>query len=62
MKTKIEYKKSETADIVWYTWDEYCDDCGKIIKLNGEWLSSQEPDISKKDRCLTCLGNLLDSM
>lgn len=64
--TEVQYKDNTTPQkgSGWWTWDETCDRCGKIIRKYGEWQmgypKSQGVDITEEDLCLDCLRYLLD--
>jgi nicotinic acid mononucleotide adenylyltransferase len=66
MKINIEhvpYNKGEdkTKDkIKWYSWDEHCDQCDRVVRVKGKFLSSKKPDENKKDYCLDCMRKILD--
>lgn len=67
MKTNIQqvkYNENSTVPdtMPWWSWEEVCDDCGKVIFKFKDRLSSQEPDTKHKDYCLNCLHKKLDAM
>ncbi|MDO8640835.1 MAG: hypothetical protein Q7R33_04775 [Nitrosarchaeum sp.] len=61
MKSDITRRESTTAKgMMWYSWTEICDDCGKKIYTSGNWDTSVPPVLDKKDYCLECLRKRID--
>ena len=42
----------------WYSWDEFCDKCGKQFKHKENFDSSTKP--KEKGYCLKCLNKMID--
>jgi hypothetical protein len=66
MKTNIQQvkynKNSNKPDkCTWYSWDEFCDECGKPTLLFETFITSTPPDTDRKDYCLDCIRKKLDS-
>ena len=60
MKTNISEQKSKTADLWWYTWDEFCDVCRKQYRTANCFESSSMPETGK-DACLECMQEYIDT-
>lgn len=56
MKSNIQLVKLKETDekTEWYTWDSYCDDCGKQVHRVGDIFSLEAPEDT--DLCVSCLG------
>jgi len=63
MKTDISARKSHapSTNLVWHTWTERCDACGKQIKQSGEWETTSTPNYIEEDFCIDCLNFALDN-
>ena len=55
MKLDIKYDNH-----MWYSWDEYCDVCGKPT-MGTNIKSSKKPDENKYDLCVDCMRKLMDN-
>jgi hypothetical protein len=40
--------------LIWWTWKEICDNCGKVI-WDSTTLHSDEPNTNEEDLCYECL-------
>jgi len=65
MKTNVQtvkYNQNSTVPnkCVWWSWEEICDDCDKVIHKFRDVLSSCKPDLNENDYCLNCLHKRLD--
>ena len=59
MKTDIKERKSDTVQgMLWYSWIEKCDTCGKLIH-NHHMQTTKAPDTSEEDLCISCLEERL---
>lgn len=60
MKTEYKERESDTVkSMIWYSWIETCDDCGKIIH-GHEIETTKKPDFSEKDYCINCLRKRIE--
>jgi hypothetical protein len=60
MKQNVQQVKynEQSKNTNWWTWDEFCDKCGKQIRTSNVTLYSKKPD-NKSDYCLDCLYEIL---
>lgn len=64
MKTNIKrvnYDNIPNKNGKWWLWLETCDRCGKEIRNNNDWMSSEKPNINKLDFCNDCYRYLFDN-
>lgn len=61
MKRYITATESESVKgMIWYTWQEICDGCGKIIYNKNDIRTTKKPNMDEKDYCIDCLRNQCD--
>ena len=61
MKIDIKEEPSLTSkDIIWYSWNEYCDVCGHLVH-SSNLKYTNPPDKNKPDYCIVCLRKQYDS-
>lgn len=53
-------KNGKVGKCQWWTWDEFCDDCGALFREGGTFKSSSRPE-KEKSYCLKCLYLRLDA-
>lgn len=61
MKTNIIKCKLNESDAIedYYTWEAFCDDCGKQLNKQRDILSSFAPNPKDKDLCVACMGKMI---
>jgi hypothetical protein len=57
---KVKYDEHLSSYAKWWTWDEYCNKCGKLITFKGLLLHSYKPE-KDIDYCLDCCYEILDN-
>lgn len=65
MKTNIQkVKYNEKSNIpdkcTWWSWEETCDDCEKVIYNFKDMITTTEPNTNETDYCIDCLRKALD--
>lgn len=62
MKTNIKISPSNPpSQYVWYSYDEFCDGCGKQIHYLDMFKTSEIPDVNKTGFCYECMCYALDN-
>lgn len=56
----IKMKTNIKKDGYWWSWNEICDRCGKII-ADEDCTSTKEPNTEEVDFCIHCLKYFLDN-
>ena len=61
---QVKYNENSTIPdkCTWWSWEETCDDCGKIINHFRDIITTNEPDTTEKDYCIRCLYLRLDDV
>ena len=67
MKTNVQtvkYNQNSTVPnkCVWWSWEEICDDCGKVIYHLRELITTEKPKIEENDFCIDCLYKKINRM
>lgn len=60
MKFDFQSHTGEKSKMLWFTWSEDCDCCGKRIRTSGNWDTNKEADLGQEDLCLECLYFAMD--
>ena len=60
--SEVSYKspKQDQTGSGWWSWNEWCDKCGKVIHTKESMLHSCPQDESQPDYCVECLRSLID--
>lgn len=52
---KVPYSDKCQGTMDWWSWDEICDNCGKVIFEFGHFQNNSKPDDTEEDLCSNCL-------
>jgi len=61
---KVKYNPDSNIPDVsqWWSWEEICDGCGKIILNFRDMITTSEPIVKEEDLCLNCWRKRIDGI